>query len=273
MGLYHDELILERLPGRLHKLSMYQRWTDVKGVQRVRVEVDGSALAAAMSAEAVPGPDYDANKTTMQLMMVFGPVDFLNEGDLVFKTFFPTKPCPTTLTLSVSKGRPKMNQLKKWSSALSLMFISAEPAVRFSIWSNATSGNSSKLIRPHAGPPLAPNPEVDVELIPRWNYSWANRSRPVAPGSTTSCSRKGRHCPGALGTGAHPVLFPDGPAWMASADILGSFTLLHSFPAAKCRPTLRCAPYGMIPCLAARLPVVARHPRRCTSRVLRGRFS
>ena len=93
MGLYHDELILERLPGRLHKLSMYQRWTDVKGVQRVRVEVDGSALAA-MSAEAVPGPDYDANKTTMQLMMVFGPVDFLNEGDLVFKTFFSNEALP-----------------------------------------------------------------------------------------------------------------------------------------------------------------------------------
>ena len=94
MGLYHDEIRLERLPGRLHKLCMYQRWVDVQGVAKVRVELSGTALGIGIRAELVPSGEIDPNKPHVQLIVTFGPIDFVNEGNIIFKTYISSDTTP-----------------------------------------------------------------------------------------------------------------------------------------------------------------------------------
>jgi hypothetical protein len=104
MGLYHDEIRLERLPGRLHKLCIYQRWVEVQGVAKVRVELRGSALGIGIRAELVPSGEFDPSKPHVQLLVAFGPIDFLNEGNIVFETYISSDTIPDHVHTIQVKG-------------------------------------------------------------------------------------------------------------------------------------------------------------------------
>ncbi|MGO9603653.1 MAG: hypothetical protein ACLQAT_09695 [Candidatus Binataceae bacterium] len=99
MGIYDEALLLAQIPGKLLKLSLYQRWRDVPRGATVKVELRGNALPGPSRLEAkadTPAKGKEANEDAaaetptmgVSLLIGFGPLDIIAEGYLEFVTFW-----------------------------------------------------------------------------------------------------------------------------------------------------------------------------------------
>jgi hypothetical protein len=94
-GLYDEAMIFQALPTRVLKLSMYQRWVDATDIRKVVIEVRGSAIGdIAVRAEGKPTSPPSKELHSARISMIFGPIDFLKEGEIEFLTFFDDDPTP-----------------------------------------------------------------------------------------------------------------------------------------------------------------------------------
>src|SRR5437016_3218200 len=89
MGLYDEAILFPRLPARLPKLCVFQRWTEARDVRTVRIEIDGTSLDGAHRLEGrvdyAPG---ESRKEKLQITVGVAPVAFGREGTLVISTYF-----------------------------------------------------------------------------------------------------------------------------------------------------------------------------------------
>lgn len=87
-GIYDEAIVFKNLPARLLKLAFYQRWLDFPNPEKVFIVVRGSALNdQELRFEAKPPPDRLMHPAPARITLVFGPLDFLQEGVMEFRTF------------------------------------------------------------------------------------------------------------------------------------------------------------------------------------------
>jgi hypothetical protein len=87
MGIYDVAIIVKKVPTRLPKLCMFQRWIGSDQPERVRVEVRGSALSSGLMAEAERDREhYDPSATRANLSIALAPLDIANTGEIEFVT-------------------------------------------------------------------------------------------------------------------------------------------------------------------------------------------
>jgi hypothetical protein len=87
MGLYDEALLFKRVPARLAKLCMFQRWLGTDHPEKMRIEIRGSALSASVTAEA-EGEHPNPVATRLNLMVALAPFDVVNTGEVEFVTYF-----------------------------------------------------------------------------------------------------------------------------------------------------------------------------------------
>src|ERR1700678_4438882 len=88
-GMYDDFLVFRSLPSRVLKLAFYQRWRDVLDLEKVTIELRGSALGeAVLRVEARPSAPTPGKPQLhpARILIYFGPLDFFKEGSLEFHT-------------------------------------------------------------------------------------------------------------------------------------------------------------------------------------------
>lgn len=96
LGIYDRGIVFNRLPARLLKLCVFQRWSNVTNLMKVTVELRGEVLAAiSYRIEGKPAEreSKDAHNTA-QLLLAFGPVDFVRPGKLEVLTYFNEESSP-----------------------------------------------------------------------------------------------------------------------------------------------------------------------------------
>jgi hypothetical protein len=95
VGIYDEAILFPELPARLLKLAFYQRWFEVSDVdlKKVLVELAGPAIGElVLRAEARPATRPTAGLQSIRIIVTFGPVDFLREGEIEFVTYFNDEP-------------------------------------------------------------------------------------------------------------------------------------------------------------------------------------
>jgi hypothetical protein len=94
-GLYDEAIIFRSLPSRILKLAVYQRWRDIIDVQKVVIEIRGSAMGdVAFRVEGKPTAHSSKEPHPARITLQLGPIDFLKEGEIEFLTFFNDDPEP-----------------------------------------------------------------------------------------------------------------------------------------------------------------------------------
>jgi hypothetical protein len=92
VGIYDQAILFPQLPSRLLKLAFFQRWQEATGIEKVIVEIRGSALGDLFSlraeGRATERPPEDGSPRPARISLVFGPIDFLRPGRIEFRTFF-----------------------------------------------------------------------------------------------------------------------------------------------------------------------------------------
>jgi len=105
VGIYDQAILFPGLPSRLLKLSFFQRWLDTTGIEKVVLEIRGSALGeATIRMEGRPTETIPKNEQErpVRIALTFGPIDFVRSGDIEFRTFFNESLQPShTHTLEV----------------------------------------------------------------------------------------------------------------------------------------------------------------------------
>jgi hypothetical protein len=94
MGLYDNGVVVERTPARLAKLCLFQRWTDAKDIQKLRVELRGEALAGVYTIQGEVEQDGGGYRK-VQLSLVFSPVEFQATGSFEFATYINDEAQPS----------------------------------------------------------------------------------------------------------------------------------------------------------------------------------
>lgn len=92
VGLYDDAILVARLPARLGKLCVFQRWTDAEEIGKVSFEVRGQAIGDTVISVVPRKHEHDrpANATSVKkirLLLTFVTVDLVAEGRLEFHTY------------------------------------------------------------------------------------------------------------------------------------------------------------------------------------------
>lgn len=87
-GIYDEAIVFKSLPARMLKLSFYQRWLDFPTPEKVVLSIRGSALAdQELRSEAKPPEGRPRHPGPTRITVAIGPIDFLREGTLEFRTF------------------------------------------------------------------------------------------------------------------------------------------------------------------------------------------
>ena len=88
IGIYSEAIIVSKVPARLAKLCIFQRWKGSDQPRSFRLEVKGSALPATFAAVGTRDEEhYNSAVTHAQLMVSFAPFDILAAGDCQFITY------------------------------------------------------------------------------------------------------------------------------------------------------------------------------------------
>jgi len=89
MGLYDEAILFPKLPARLPKLCLFQRWAEAHDARTVKIGIDGTALDKPHRVEArvdyAPG---ESRKEKLQIAIALSPLAFAQEGTLVISTYF-----------------------------------------------------------------------------------------------------------------------------------------------------------------------------------------
>jgi hypothetical protein len=95
LGIYDEAIVFKNLPSRLLKLAFYQRWTDFPASEKVVISIRGSALGdQEFSFDAMPA-NRPKPATPARITAIMGPIDFLREGDVEFRTFLNNEKEPS----------------------------------------------------------------------------------------------------------------------------------------------------------------------------------
>jgi hypothetical protein len=88
MGLYDEAIVVKAVPARLPKLCLYQRWADVPNLQKVTVQIRGTAIGEVKTFDASPNPEhYNPGAVKAQVLIAFAPMDLVRTGEVEFLTF------------------------------------------------------------------------------------------------------------------------------------------------------------------------------------------
>lgn len=88
IGIYDEAIIVRKVPARLAKLCIYQRWKGSDQPRSFRLEVKGSALPATFAAVGTRDEEhYNPAVTRAQLMVAFAPFDIVAAGECQFITY------------------------------------------------------------------------------------------------------------------------------------------------------------------------------------------
>jgi hypothetical protein len=88
-GIYDEFIVFPLLPSRILKLSFYQRWLDASEIKAVTIELCGPAIGeATFRVQAKPTAKLPNEPHPARITTFFGPLDFLKEGTIEFRTFF-----------------------------------------------------------------------------------------------------------------------------------------------------------------------------------------
>lgn len=88
LGLYDRAIVFNRLPARLLKLCVYQRWVNAIELSSVVIELRGAPVGAVTykvtgkSSEPPPQGRHGA-----RIMLAIGPIDFVKEGKVEVLTY------------------------------------------------------------------------------------------------------------------------------------------------------------------------------------------
>jgi hypothetical protein len=89
IGIYDEAIIFKRVPARMAKLCMFQRWSGSDQPEKIRIQIQGSALPGAFSAEAERDrAHFDPDARRSNLMIAFAPFDVVDVGEVEFLTYF-----------------------------------------------------------------------------------------------------------------------------------------------------------------------------------------
>lgn len=98
VGIYDEAILFPQLPSRLLKLSFFQRWQDTTGIEKVEIEIRGSAIGdLTLRSEGRPTEPMSKREQRrgVRIALVFGPIDFVKAGKIEFRTFFNESPQPS----------------------------------------------------------------------------------------------------------------------------------------------------------------------------------
>lgn len=88
IGIYDEAIIFRRVPARMAKLCMFQRWVGSDQPEKIRIQIQGSALSAVFSAEAERDRGhFDPAARRSNLMIAFAPFDVVDVGEVEFFTY------------------------------------------------------------------------------------------------------------------------------------------------------------------------------------------
>lgn len=95
MGIYDEAIVFKRLPARVPKLCMFQRWLGSDLPEYVKIELTGSAVAGTFSAEVRPGASANPDSRRANLLVAFAPVDFVDVGQIELRTYMGNEGQPS----------------------------------------------------------------------------------------------------------------------------------------------------------------------------------
>ncbi|MDO8432837.1 MAG: hypothetical protein Q7S58_10570 [Candidatus Binatus sp.] len=96
MGMYDEAIIFKRVPARLAKLCMYQRWSGSDQPQKARVLLRGSALSGSFVAHGARDLEhYNPDVKRANVMIVFAPLDVVDVGEIELVTYFDESDLPS----------------------------------------------------------------------------------------------------------------------------------------------------------------------------------
>jgi hypothetical protein len=96
MGMYDEAIIFKRVPARLAKLCLYQRWSGSDQPEKVRVLLRGSALSGSFVAQAARDLEhYSPDARRANLMIMFAPLDVVDVGEVELVTYFGESDLPS----------------------------------------------------------------------------------------------------------------------------------------------------------------------------------
>ena len=107
VGVYEEAIVFQKLPARLQRFGIYQRWEDVsdagpKALVRIRGVPVGEGLELELRTEA----DREGNSKLKAVIAIsFGPVGFVAEGLLEITTEWPSPGVSYTHTMEVRTGK------------------------------------------------------------------------------------------------------------------------------------------------------------------------
>jgi hypothetical protein len=89
MGIYDEAIVFKRVPARIAKLCMFQRWDGWNQPEKVRIQIRGTALSGIFSAEGGREKDhFNPDIKRARVMIAFAPFDVVDVGDVEFLTYF-----------------------------------------------------------------------------------------------------------------------------------------------------------------------------------------
>jgi hypothetical protein len=95
MGVYDEKLLILQLPGRIVKLCLFQRWSQVPAGAKVEIELRGTAIVTPVRTQPKETKDPAGTDSqgdgpkfiTANLHVAYSPIDLASEGSLEFLTF------------------------------------------------------------------------------------------------------------------------------------------------------------------------------------------
>ncbi len=96
IGIYDEAVIVAKVPARLSKLCVYQRWIGTDQPRTFRLEVKGSAITTTFIAVGQRDEEhYNPAVTRAQLTVAFSPFDILTAGECQFITYLDDSGTPS----------------------------------------------------------------------------------------------------------------------------------------------------------------------------------
>jgi len=87
MGIYDEAIIFKRLPARVPKICMFQRWIGSDLPEIVKIELTGQSVTGTFVAEVRPTSVAHESKRA-NLLVAFAPIDFVDVGTIELRTYF-----------------------------------------------------------------------------------------------------------------------------------------------------------------------------------------
>jgi hypothetical protein len=96
IGIYDEAVIVAKVPARLAKLCVYQRWIGTDQPRSFRLEVKGPSITTTFIAVGQRDDEhYNPAVTRAQLTVVFSPFDILTSGECQFITYLDDNNAPS----------------------------------------------------------------------------------------------------------------------------------------------------------------------------------